>query len=267
MKRLIQVAKHGWVHAGDLSAGSDRSRVSVFVDILRCYRKYGMWSNQYIAYDMHLLPSREKRRLGESLRAKNQARDEWQRDFRKNKVFLNKYMSMRYELAHRRPVRRKAYQKRYHMGRNPMIEHSVEISRQHYLSGTIRMGDNVLLAKHVFIDYSGNVVIGNDVQITDGVHIITHDHGHHRTAGLPADFPEGNDIQGHLEICEGVVIGTRAVILFDCHRIGRFARIGAGAVVTKDVPDYAVVVGVPAKVVKVNEPRGREATGERHPTS
>ena len=38
-----------------------------------------------------------------------------------------------------------------------------------------------------------------------------------------------------------------------CHIIGKFARLGAGAGVTKDIPDYAVAVGVPAKIVRVQE--------------
>ena len=53
-----------------------------------------------------------------------------------------------------------------------------------------------------------------------------------------------------LVIRERAYIGSRAIILDSCNYIGKNARIGAGAVVTKDVPDNAVAVGVPAKVVK-----------------
>lgn len=38
-----------------------------------------------------------------------------------------------------------------------------------------------------------------------------------------------------------------------CHYIGKFARIGAGAVVTKDIPDYAIAVGVPARVIRFQD--------------
>lgn len=46
-----------------------------------------------------------------------------------------------------------------------------------------------------------------------------------------------------------VWIGTRAIIMPGVH-IGTGAIIGAGAVVTKDVPDYAVIAGVPARIIK-----------------
>ena len=54
-----------------------------------------------------------------------------------------------------------------------------------------------------------------------------------------------------LEICEDVWIGARAMILPGCKRIGAHSIIGAGAVVTKDVPDYAIVGGNPAKILRM----------------
>ncbi len=253
MRRFLQVAKYGYIHAGEaLKEGCLKSRISVFFDIMLCYSKYGMWSNQYMAEKMYRLNTEEKRTIGEKYRKQNEIRDAWQRDFQDNKKFLIKYSSKKYELARLRKKRNKAYQKRYHMGRNTFVEYDVEISRQHYLPGTICVGKNVLFAKHSFVDYSGDVIIEDYVQITDGVHIITHDHMHHHAAKKAKDF-EKNDIKGHLIIKEGAVIGTRAVILSSCHYIGKYARVGAGAVVTQDVPDYTVCVGVPAKQVKLLE--------------
>jgi acetyltransferase-like isoleucine patch superfamily enzyme len=53
----------------------------------------------------------------------------------------------------------------------------------------------------------------------------------------------------NVEIGNDVWIGTGAIIL-DGVKVGNGAIIGAGAVVTKDIPDYAIAVGVPAKVIK-----------------
>lgn len=246
MARIMQVLKYGWKHAAEVE---DASRVRVFGDIVFCYMKYGMWSNQYLELGMWTLDAQRRAEVGAVVAKKNRERALWQRDFRQNKRFLNRFMSTKYELAHLRARRARAYQRRYNMGDNPMVEHGVEISRQHYLPGTIKMGDNVLLAKNCFIDYSGHVVIGSDVQITDGVHILSHDHRHHHVPGFARDFAD-NDVQGSLEIGDGAVLGTRSVVMPSCRRIGCFARVGAGAVVTKDVPDYAVAVGVPARVIK-----------------
>ena len=61
-------------------------------------------------------------------------------------------------------------------------------------------------------------------------------------------------VSGEVTIGDGVFIGTNATILPRLN-IGNWATIGAGAVVTKDVPPYAVVVGNPGKILKFNETR------------
>ena len=146
-----------------------------------------------------------------------------------------------------REKRNEAYRKKFGAGKGLMVEYDVNISRQHYLNGSIKIGSNVLLAKHSFIDYSGEVTIGDDVQITNGVIIETHHHPFHSDYTQPRNIVHSTT----LKIADGAVLGSRCIILSSCHYIGKHARVGAGAVVTKDVPDYAVVVGVPAKVIKV----------------
>ena len=131
-------------------------------------------------------------------------------------------------------------------GKDLHVQYNVEIRREHFLFGTITIGDNVLLAKNVFIDYSRELVIRNSVQIADGAIIETHHHAYHSNPVLPKNIIKPSK----LIIEEGALIGVRAIVLSSCHYIGKYARIGAGAVVTKDIPDYALAVGVPAKVVK-----------------
>lgn len=53
---------------------------------------------------------------------------------------------------------------------------------------------------------------------------------------------------GHVEIGEGTLVGARAVVI-PCVRVGRWCKIGAGAVVVRNVPDFATVVGNPARIL------------------
>ena len=252
MKRIKQVIIYGWKHAGEAMIKERRGlsfRFRLFVDILYCFHVYKMWSNQYLKEKFWKLPKERRYELGSKYRERGLIRDAWQKDFQENRRFLYKYASRRYDLPHLREKRNKAYTKRLNMGIGGMVEYNVELSRQHYLDGTITIGDHVLFAKNVFIDYSGFVTIENNVKIAAGVSI----ESHHRDLeakekGLDVNIPT------RLLIREGAYIGTHAIILDTCNYIGKNARIGAGAVVTKDVPDYATVVGVPAKVVKINQP-------------
>ncbi len=251
MGRITQVIRYGWKHAGQIadSGSTSKSRIGLLFDILVCYLRYRMWSNQYLNEKFYALDKNTRRAIGSEYRKNGELRDRWQQDFRENRKFLIRYTHIKYERAALRDKRKRAYTSRYNAGKGLMVEYDVNISRQHYLEGTIKIGDNVLLAKHVFIDYSGNVVIGNDVQLTNGVIIESHHHPFH------SDYTKTRTevLQSSIEICDGAVIGSRAIILPGCHRIGLHARVGAGAVVTHDVPDYAVVAGVPAKIIRFQQ--------------
>jgi serine O-acetyltransferase len=104
------------------------------------------------------------------------------------------------------------------------------------LPPSVKMGKNVILS------YGGlgtvihrNTVIGDDVVIASGVTI----------GGRSGD--EAVPVIG-----TGAFIGSGAKIIGNV-KIGKYASIGANAVVLKDIPDYAVAVGVPAKVVRIME--------------
>lgn len=253
LKRLKQVITYGWKHAEQamkLEKKGISFRIKIFIDILYCFNTYKMWSNQYLKEQFWTLPKEHRNKIGKIYKEKGKIRDKWQKDFNENRKFLLKYTSRKYELPHLREKRNKAYAKRFNMGKGGFVEYNVELSRQHYLNGTISIGNNVLLGKNVFIDYSGEIIIEDNVRLTNGVIIESHEHCYH------SDYrkPKSEIVPTQLLIKENTMIGSRAIILPSCHYIGKYARIGAGAVVTKDVPDYATVVGVPAKVIKINQP-------------
>ena len=176
---------------------------------------------------------------------KNELREQWVREQLQNNKFFAKWGRFLYK-AGDNDRRAAAYKKQYNMGDRCTVSYDVKIERQHFLHGNIKMGDNVLLSKHVYIDYSGEVVIKDNVRITNGVIIETHHHPYHSDPSLPKD----QVVATSLLIENGAMIGTRAIILSSCHYIGKNARVGAGAVVTKDVPDNAIVVGIPAKPIR-----------------
>ena len=93
----------------------------------------------------------------------------------------------------------------------------------------------------------GPLEIGDNVMMGPDVRILT---SNHRTDRL--DIPmcqQGSFPKEKVVIGSDVWIGTRVVILPGVY-IGNGSIVAAGAVVSKDVPDYAVVGGVPAKVIK-----------------
>jgi maltose O-acetyltransferase len=90
------------------------------------------------------------------------------------------------------------------------------------------------------------IQIGNDVNMGPEVIIYTQNHNFAR---LDIPMNQQGFIKKSVVIGSDVWIGRRAIILPGVH-VGNGVVIGANAVVTKDIPDYAVVGGVPAKVIK-----------------
>lgn len=131
----------------------------------------------------------------------------------------------------------------------------------HIQSGA-RIGKRCSLGQNVNI--SNNVVIGNDVKIQNNVSVYE---GVEIEDGVfcgpscvftndltpRARFPKGHERYRKTVVKEGASIGANATIVCG-HIIGKYAMIASGAVVTKDVPDYALVAGVPAQIIgKVDE--------------
>lgn len=110
------------------------------------------------------------------------------------------------------------------------------------------IGSNTVIGRRNIITAKNRIVIGSNVLIGSDVQIIDHSHGIARDKLIREQRAE----IGEVTIGDDVWIGAGARILMNSH-IGTGAVIGANAVVRGDIPDYAIAVGVPARIVKYRE--------------
>lgn len=130
------------------------------------------------------------------------------------------------------------------------IQKGAKIGKRCSLGQNVNVSNNVIIGNDVKIQ--NNVSIYEGVELEDGVFcgpscVFTND------LTPRARFPKGHENYKKTLVKEGASIGANATIVCG-HTIGKCAMIAAGAVVTKDVSDYTLVAGVPAKVIgKVDE--------------
>jgi acetyltransferase-like isoleucine patch superfamily enzyme len=131
-----------------------------------------------------------------------------------------------------------------HLGRDVYVGHQAILKG--YYKETLRVGDGTWIGQQCFFHAAGGIEIGTNVGIGPGVKILT---STHRESGrdlpilhAPLDFAK-------VVIEDDADVGVGAIILPGV-RVGRGAQVGAGAVVTRDVPAYAIVAGSPAKLLR-----------------
>jgi lipopolysaccharide O-acetyltransferase len=111
----------------------------------------------------------------------------------------------------------------------------------------VTIGDGTEIQPNVHIAAAEGVVIGHHVLIASGVYITDHDHD--------ISDPDNDVVHNHtlvtspVRIGDFVWLGERAMVLKGVS-VGDHSVIGAGSVVTRDVPAYAIAAGVPARVIR-----------------
>ncbi len=137
------------------------------------------------------------------------------------------------------------------IGENTKIWHFCHVQKGAKIGNGCSMGQNVNISNNVII--GNGVKIQNNVSVYEGVEledfvfcgpscVFTND------LTPRARYPKGNKNYKKTKICHDASIGANATIVCG-HTVGAFATIAAGAVVTKDVREHALMAGVPAKQV------------------
>ncbi len=130
-------------------------------------------------------------------------------------------------------------------GRTVRLGDRVAIAAEAFLHGPITLSDEVSLNARVTMDGgSGGISVGHGTRIASGASLYAFDHGMAPGRPIRAQPVRSRGIHIGADVWIGASVGVT-----DGVRIGDHAVVGMGAVVTRDVPDWAVVAGVPAEVI------------------
>jgi len=143
------------------------------------------------------------------------------------------------------------------------IPNSCSVWQFSHIRENCKIGDNVIIGRNCYIDFEVGIgknskiqnncliyhpaIIGDNVFIGPAV-VFTNDHNP-RATDENGNIKSSNDwIPVGVTVLEGASIGANSVCVAPV-KIGKWAMVGAGSVVTKNVPDFALVVGNPAKQI------------------
>lgn len=128
-----------------------------------------------------------------------------------------------------------------------------------------KKGENVVNAIHPRATIAGDVILGNGIMCCAGVVVnngsVIKDNviintgstvDHHNQIGSHVHIAPGVHLGGEVKIEEGTLVGIGSTVIPGI-TIGEWSVIGAGSVVTKDIPSFATAVGIPARVIKRGE--------------
>lgn len=188
------------------------------------------------------------------------------------KKFLNEYLKETFKHDDKIDnIDKKTGKKFYKFGKNSLIQDGAEI----FVSEGISIGSNVLIQKDSWLmlpynNFDGEpriiiedgcdigkrftasatnkIVIEKNVIIAANVHITDHNH-EYKEVGIPIMYQGITSFTNEVIIGQGSWVANNCVIVGNVH-IGRGCTIAANSVVTKDIPDYCVVAGSPARVKK-----------------
>lgn len=110
------------------------------------------------------------------------------------------------------------------------------------LAPSVQMGSGVLVCAGAVVNPAA--ILGDNAIVNTGATV-----DHHCVVAPHCHVAPGVHMGGNVQVGEGSLLGIGSVVI-PGRRIGRWSIVGAGAVVTRDLPDHVTAVGVPARIVK-----------------
>lgn len=114
-----------------------------------------------------------------------------------------------------------------------------------YYVGRMRIGSGTWIGQQCFFHSAGGLEIGRDVGVGPGVRILT---SSHRLDQVDRPILHSDIESAPVTVEDGADLGVGAILLPGV-RVGRGAQVGAGSVVTADVPALGIAAGVPARII------------------
>lgn len=219
--------------------------------MMKCHFLYGLSASDYMSNELWNFSSKELKNFCDKFCAKRDALLQLKREYYLERRFLAKWTKLSYDRTAKGIGRRiQAYRKRYQIGTGAWIEYGVMLTHEYNATGDLKIGEHVLLARNSDLDYTGGLVVGDNVKIMEGVKILTHAHDVFQWKADAKLIPFTNRAyRTPLKIGHNAQIGAHAIIMPGVGEIGDNSMISAGAVVVKRVPSHTIVAGNPAKIV------------------
>ncbi len=133
------------------------------------------------------------------------------------------------------------------LGDGVYVAHYAVLHGYHRAAGGLRVGAGSFVGQHTLLHGAGGLDIGRQVGIGAGVRILTSTHD---DPGRDRPLIAGPLRFASVRVGDGCDLGVNSVVLPGV-TLGRGVQVAAGAVVSRDVPDFAVAVGVPARVTRL----------------
>lgn len=169
----------------------------------------------------------------------------YQKEQNRFRIMQTWYGNKLFSLPYIYKLRNRAYTKCFSAGTNLRVGYNVTCYRTHGCKdGILQIGDNVSISNNAIIEFSGKVVIEDDVSISNGCRIYSHKH-------QPFDIisKDRSAIPVETVIKKGAKLEAACIILPGV-TVGEYATVYAGAVVIQDVEPYSIVAGNPARDIR-----------------